>query len=113
MIICECGKIIDGCTFKCYIETSFNPSTPTVGHRDCGLIFNFIDEKLPRIYSSKVELKSLAMHFAEINELDYQKTERLLIEVDRLKSQGNLSDMKILVKAFCILRDQINQISHP
>ena len=106
MILCECGKIIDGCTFKCYIETSFNPSTPTVGHRDCGLIFNFIDEKPHRRYSSKIELKRIAMRLAEINELDYQKTERLLIEVDRLKSQGKLSDMKILVQAFCILRNQ-------
>ena len=104
MILCECGKFIEGRTFKCYIKTSLNPSTPTIGHRDCGLIFDFIDGKLPRRYSSKIELKSLAMHFAEINELDNQNTERLLIEVDRLKSRGRFSDMEILSKALCIVK---------
>ena len=103
MILCECGKFIEGCTFKCYIKTSSNPSTPTIGHRRCGLIFDFVDGMLPRRYSSKIELKSIALHFAEINELDYQEIERLLIEVDRLKSKGKLSDMQILFKAFCIL----------
>jgi len=102
MILCECGKFIDGDTFKCYIKTSFNPSTPTIGHTHCGLIFNFIDGKLPKRYSSKIELKSLAMCFAEINKLNYQEVERLLIEVDRMKSRGKLSDMEILYKAFCI-----------
>jgi hypothetical protein len=104
MILCECGKFIEGCTFKCYIKTSSNPSTPTIGHRRCGLVFDFIDGMLPKRYSSKIELKSIALHFAEINELDYQEIERLLIEVDRLKSKGKLSDMQILLKAFCILR---------
>jgi hypothetical protein len=106
MILCECGKFIEGCTFKCYIKTSSNPSTPTIGHRRCGLIFDFIDGKLPRRYSSKIELKSLALHFAKINELDYHQIERLLIEVDRLKSRGKLSDMEILLKAFHISKKQ-------
>lgn len=104
MILCECGKFIEGCTFKCYIKTSSNPSTPTIGHSSCGLIFDFIDGKLPRRYSSKIELKSIALHFAMINGLDYQEIERLLIEVDRLKSKGKLCDMDILLKAFYILR---------
>jgi hypothetical protein len=106
MILCECGKFIEGSTFKCYIKTSSNPCTPTIGHRRCGLIFDFIDGMLPRRYSSKIELKSIALHFAEINELNYQEIERLLIEVDRLKSKGKLSDMQILLKAFYILKKQ-------
>jgi len=48
MIICECGELIDGNTFKEYIQTSANPSTPTIGHIRCGLIFNFVDDKKPR-----------------------------------------------------------------
>ncbi len=103
MILCECGEIIDGCTFRDYIETSANPSTPTIGHRKCGHIFNFIDGKAPKRYSSKTELKSIAMKFAEKSNLDYDATERLLIEVDRLKSSGNLTDYDILLKAIRIV----------
>ena len=45
MILCECGEIIEGDTFKDYLKTSVSPSTPTVGHKKCGYIFNFIDGK--------------------------------------------------------------------
>lgn len=99
-IICECGEIIEGNTFRDYMKTSANPSTPTVGHKKCGLIFNFIDDKMPRKYSSKKKLKSLAIRFAEKNHLDSAGCERFLIEIDRLKSGGNLSDRDILVAAF-------------
>jgi hypothetical protein len=100
MILCECGEIIDGCTFKDYIKTSANPSTATIGHKNCGIIFNFFDEELPKRYSSKTELKSLAMKFGEKNKMSYEAIESLLIEVDRLKSSGNLTDGHILVTAF-------------
>jgi hypothetical protein len=103
MILCECGEFIEGCTFGCYIKTSSNPSTSTIGHKGCGLIFDFIDGELPKRFSSKIELKCLAMRFGEIHKLDYREIERLLIEVDRLKSTGKLSDMEILLKAFYIL----------
>jgi len=97
MLLCECGEIIDGCTFKDYIETSANPSTPTIGHQKCGHIFNFIDGKMPKRYSSKTELKSIAMKFAEKNKMSNETIERLLIEIDRMKSTGKLSDGEILV----------------
>lgn len=100
MILCECGEFTDGCTFKDYIKTSANPSTPTIGHRNCGLVFNFIDDRLPKKYSSRIELKSIALKFAEKNKLCCQSIERFLLEVDRLKSLGNMSDMEILVKAY-------------
>jgi len=99
-ILCECGEFINGSTFKDYIETSSNPSTATVGHRRCGLIFNFIDGDLPKRYSSKKELKAIAVHVAEIEKLEYKETEKLLIEVDRLKSTGKLTDGEIMNKAF-------------
>ncbi len=98
-IICECGEIIDGDTFRDYIKTSANPSTPTIGHKKCGRIFNFIDEKMHKKYSSRKELKSLAISFSEKNNMDYGATERFLIEVDRLKSSGNLTDCVILITA--------------
>jgi hypothetical protein len=100
MILCECGEFIDGCTFKDYIKTSSNPSTPTIGHASCGCIFNFIDGSLPKKFSSKIELKSMAMKLAEKNKISYEATEKLLIEVDRLKSIGKLSDGQILVTAY-------------
>lgn len=99
-ILCECGEFINGNTFKDYIETSSNPSTATIGHRSCGLIFNLIDGDLPQKYSSKRELKALAARLAENEELDLRDTERLLIEVDRLKSRGDLADGEILNIAF-------------
>jgi hypothetical protein len=98
-IICECGEIIEGCTFRDYIRTSANPSTPTIGHKKCGLIFNFIDEKISKKYSSRRELKIHAMRFVE-KKLDYVNIERFLLEVDRLKSYGNLTDRDILITAF-------------
>lgn len=99
MILCECGEIIDGRTFKDYIKTSANPSTPTIGHKDCGLIFDFIDGEIPKRYSSKAELKSIAMKFAEKKRLDPILLGKFLLEVDRLKSSGSLSDMEILIEA--------------
>jgi hypothetical protein len=106
MILCECGEIIDGNTFKDYVPTSANPSTSTMGHRNCGLIFNFIDDELPKKFSSRKELKSIAMKFAVKKGWDYSRTERLLVEVDRLKSHGNLSDAEILLSAIRIIADK-------
>ena len=100
MIICECGEIIEGNTFRDYIRTSANPSTSTIGHRKCGYIFNFIDDKMSRRYSSRIELKSIAMKIAQKNNFLDDDIERFLIEVDRLKSSGNLTDNDILIAAF-------------
>lgn len=102
MILCECGELIKGnnCTFKDYIPTLANPSTPTTGHKKCGCIFNFIDEKRFSKYSSKTELKSLAMKFAEKNNLDTELVGRFLLDVDRLKSSGKSSDNSILITAY-------------
>ncbi len=100
MIICECGEIIENCTFRDYIKTSANPSTPTIGHKKCGNIFNFIDGKIPKRYSSRKELKSLAIMFAEKTRLGCDATEKFMIEVGRLKSSGNHSDSDILVTAY-------------
>jgi hypothetical protein len=100
MILCECGKFIEGHTFKDYIKTSSNPSTPTIGHSECGLLFDFVDGKFPKRFSSRTELKSIAMKFAEKNKLDYEDAGKFLLEVDRLKSIGNLPDMDILVTAY-------------
>jgi hypothetical protein len=95
-ILCECGEFIEGETFKDYIKTSSNPSTPTFGHAKCGFIFDFIDSEMPKRYSSRKELKNLALKFAEKNKMDNETTERLLLEVDRLKSLGKMSDAEIL-----------------
>lgn len=99
MVLCECGKFIDNDIFKDYIQTSLNPSTPTIGHSNCGLILNIYDGKMPKSFSSKTELKSIALKFSERNKLEYDTTEKLLLEVDRLKSRGDLSDIEILFMA--------------
>ncbi len=109
MIICECGEIIRHSSFKDYIRTSANPSTLTIGHKKCGHVFNFIDNKMPKKYSSKKDLKSLALRFAEKNNLDGENIGRFLIEVDRLKSGGNLSDRDILIRAFNKLYNQMHE----
>lgn len=54
---------------------------------------------MPKRYSSKIELKSIAMKFAEKNKMSRETIERLLIEVDRMKSTGKFSDGEILVSA--------------
>jgi hypothetical protein len=103
MILCECGEFIDGGTFRDYIETTSNPSTPTIGHRKCGLIFNFIDDDIPKRYSSKEELKSIALKFIEKNKMDDEDVGRFLLEVDRLKCKGIYSDNEILARSIRIL----------
>jgi len=40
------------------------------------------------------------MGFCEKNNLNFKDIERFLIDVDRLKSIGNLTDGEILIKAF-------------
>jgi hypothetical protein len=100
MILCECGEIVGEDTFKDHIKTSANPSTATIGHQKCGCIFNFIDDEMPKRYSSKTELKSIAMRFAEKHKMNNATIESLLLEVDRLKSAGNLSDKEVLMMAF-------------
>lgn len=101
MFVCECGKLVRGDlredTFKDYIKTSLNPSTRTIGHRNCGLVFNFVDGNWPKKYSSKKELKILAAAFAKDNNLN---SEKFLLEVDRLKSHGKFSDDQILLYAY-------------
>jgi hypothetical protein len=100
VLICECGEIIDGGTFRDYIKTSASPSSPTIGHRKCGHIFNFIDQKMSMKYSSKIELKSIAMRFALKNNIKSDAIEKFFVQVDKLKSSGNLSDSQIIIKAF-------------
>jgi hypothetical protein len=110
MIICECGEIItESCTFRDYIKTYVNPSTQTIGHKKCGCIFNFIDDKMSKKHSSKKDLKGLAMRFGEKNNLDGGSIERFLIEVDRLKSGSDLSDVDILIRAFDKLYNQVHE----
>lgn len=99
MILCECGEFVKSDVFKDFIKTSANPSTSAIGHSKCGLIFNFIDNGKPKKYSTKKELKKIAFKYAEIHNFDYVIIERLLVEVDRLKSTGKLSDYEIIVEA--------------
>jgi hypothetical protein len=54
---------------------------------------------MPKKYSSRKELKRLAMKFAEKNKMDKESSGRFLLEVDRLKSLGNMSDVEILMTA--------------
>jgi len=104
IFLCECGKVIReeirDDTFKDYINTSQNPSTRTIGHSNCGLIFNFVDGNWPKKYSSRKELKTLAATFAESNKLSSEETGKFMLEVDKLKSCGKLSDDRILVYAY-------------
>ena len=102
MLLCECGEFIErnhSEIFRDYIHTSINPSTSTIGHKKCGFIFDFIDNEIPRKYSSKKELKSLAMRYADKCDLEQKDVEKYLVEVDRLKSIGNMSDNEILITA--------------
>jgi hypothetical protein len=109
LILCECGEFVEDHTFKDYIETSANPSTPTIGHHSCGLIFNFIDEARPKRYSSRVELKGIALKFALKKQMDDATVGRFLLEVDRLKSKGNLPDVDILFQAYEIIKEKMER----
>jgi hypothetical protein len=73
-----------------------------------------VDGKCPKKYSSKKELKTLAATFAESIKLSPEKSAKFLLEVDRFKSCGRLSDDKILVYAYQnVLKDlsTVNQFS--
>ncbi len=109
-ILCECGEFVEGRTFKDYIKTTANPSTATIGHVNCGLIFNFIDDEFPKRYSTRSELKSLAVKFAEMNKLHPELICKFLLEVDRLKSDGNQSDMEILILSYKKIEVEIQSL---
>jgi hypothetical protein len=108
-ILCECGEFIQGHTFKDYIPTPMGPSTPTFGHSGCGLIFNLINGQLPKSYSSRVQLKSIAIRFAEMNRIEEEFVSLFLLEVDRMKSLGNICDMDILISAYKKIQERIDQ----
>ncbi len=98
-ILCECGEFVQGHTFKDYIPTTIGPSTCTFGHSGCGLIFNLVDGNLPKSFSTRIQLKGIAMRFAEMNKMEDESVGLFLLEVDRLKSQGNICDIDILISA--------------
>lgn len=109
-ILCECGKFVQGHTFKDYIPTSIGPSTSTFGHSDCGLIFNLVDGELPKRFSTRIQLKGIAMRFAEINEIEDEELCSFLLEVDRLKSGGNICDIDILIRAYKTIQERTSLI---
>ena len=99
MLLCECGELVGKEKFHDYIKTSVNPSTSTIGHENCGFLFNFVDGKSPRRFSSKKELKKTAMTYARKRDLSPQSTSRLLLAVERLKRTGNMTDYDVLKRA--------------
>lgn len=108
MLLCECGRFVGRDTFRCYIPTKRNPSTPTFGHRYCGRIFDSCEEDFPAVCSSKIDLKRLAGEFAEMKHFDELLTMEFIREVDRLKSEhGQTPDIKILLAAFAIIKSKI------
>jgi hypothetical protein len=110
IILCECGELVEEDTFKDYIKTSASPSTRTIGHRKCGIIFNFIDDKSPKKYSSRKELKVIAAKFASKNDLTKENVGKFLLEVDRLKSRGRLSDAEIIIAAYRKILESKNSL---
>ncbi|MCU0637214.1 MAG: hypothetical protein MUE87_01120 [Methanothrix sp.] len=107
-ILCECGDFVEGHTFKDYIPTSIGPSTPTFGHSGCGLIFDLVDGELPKRFSTRIQLKGIAMRFAKMNKMEDEIVGTFLLEVDRLKSRGSLSDIDILVAAHKAIKEKIS-----
>lgn len=105
-ILCECGEFVQGHTFKDYIPTSTGPSTSTFGHSGCGLIFNLVDGELPKSFSTRVQLKIIAMKFAEMNKMEDESLCLFLLEVDRLKSRGNICDIDILIAAHKAIQER-------
>jgi len=97
--------------FKDYVPTSIGPSTTTFGHTDCGLIFNLIDGKLPKSFSSRVQLKSIAIRFAQMNKLADEFLCLFLLEVDRLKSRGNICDIDILMAAYKTVQESSKKVN--
>jgi hypothetical protein len=106
IFVCECGEFIERDTFRDYIKTSANPSTPTIGHCKCGLIFNFVDGKPNKRYSTKNELKVLAMKYTRIKGMDDVTTEKFLGYVTTIKTNGNLSDVDVLQVALDRLKKE-------
>lgn len=112
MTLCECDDFIEGNTFRDYIKNSANPSTPTIGHCKCGVIFDFIDSKKQKKYSARKELKSLAMRFAEKHKLENKEIARFLVKVGRFKSLGKLTDSEILKIVFENQYRSLNVVTH-
>ena len=67
MLICElCGEIVENDRFRDYIPTVANPSTPTIGHEECGYLFDFLAwNKKRKIYYTLLEIKIVARKYLE------------------------------------------------
>ncbi len=109
-ILCECGEFVHGHTFKDYIPTTIGPSTSTFGHSGCGLIFNLVNGELPKSFSTRVRLKGIAMRFAEMNNMEEESLGFFLLEVDRLKSRGDICDIDILISAHKTIQGRTSSI---
>jgi len=86
-ILCERGEFVQSQTFKDFILTSFGPSIPTFGHSGCDLIFDLVDGELPKRFSTRIQLKNIAMRFAEMMTMEDEFVCLFLLEVDLLKVQ--------------------------
>lgn len=64
---------------------------------------------MPKRYSSKKELKSLAIKFAK-KRLDDDLHGLFLLEVDRLKSESNMPDAEILMNALKKIMEKNQEI---
>lgn len=104
MLLCECGELVGKEKFHDYIKTSISPSTSTIGHENCGFIFDFVDRDAPKRFSSKKELKKTAMTYARKKGMSPQSTQRLLLAVERLKRNGNMTDYDVLSRAIKSLK---------
>jgi hypothetical protein len=91
-ILYECGEFVQGHTFKDYIPTTIGPSTSTFGHCGCGLIFNLVDGNLPKSFSTRIQLKGIAMRFAEMNKIGAESVGLFLLDCrhDVLSCMANL-----------------------
>jgi len=74
-------------------------TSSTFGHSGCGLIFNLVNGELPKSFSTRIQLKGIAMRFAEMNKMEEEVVGLFLLEVDRLKSRGTICDIDILIAA--------------
>jgi endonuclease III-like uncharacterized protein len=70
-----------------------------------------VDGEWPKKYSSRKELKTLAITFADCNKISPEMIAKFLLEVDRLKSCGKLSDDQILVYAYQNVLTAMNTVS--
>jgi len=103
------GNILESRSIKIWIDPKLesflridSPEFP----KDSSI--SIVNGELPKSFSTRVQLKSIAMRFAEMKKMEDEFVCLFLLEVDRLKSRGYICDIDILISVHKTIQGRVS-----